>query len=286
MKKQNPSAASKYFKEAESKSNTELIDEIFLMTNQSSVDELDTDKVTAYLEMLDERAPIEEPLGIDEAEAWKRVLEQVEEIDPVSESSPNSPDRKIRSHRTHRVILRTLSAAVILIMALCIVAFASGVNPFETVVKWTGDLIFFARNPSGELELPEGTEAEYRSLREALDENGMEDAMCPSWIPKDYALDNIKVKQTSQQGKITAFYSSERGNIAIIITIAYSERGRNVLESEESQYDDFIVGGDVFSISSNNELIESFASIEVFDYCIAGNITLEELKTIIQSLYR
>jgi hypothetical protein len=286
VKKEKLSAASKSKLEAETKSNTELIDELIFMTSHSSVDDLDAEKVAAYLETLDERASIDEPLGENEADAWERVLEKTEVGNAISDKLPEQDEQRHRARRTGKILHSVLLAAAFALVLSCVVAFAAGVNPFETVVKVAGDLIFFARNPSGELELPESTETEYRSLREALNDNGMTEAMSPSWIPKDYSLDNITVKSTGQMCKVSALFSANNGNIAIIISNASSASGINAVESEEQQFDDYEVHGESFSISKNNTLMQSVATIGPYDYRIAGNISLEELEIIIQSLFR
>ena len=286
MKKEKLSAASKSKLEAETKSNTELIDELIFMTSHSSVDDLDAEKVAAYLETLDERAPIDEPLGENEADAWERVLEKTEVGNTISDKLPEQDERRHRARRTGKILHSALLAAAFALVLSCVVAFAAGINPFETVVKVAGDLIFFARNPSGELELPEGTESEYRSLREALDANGMEDALCPSWIPKDCSLNDIQIKKTVNAIKCSAMYSSELKEITVIISYNGSEANAGAVEGDELGYEEYVVGNDTFFITSNIEYVRANANIDKYQYRVRGNINKEEMRNIIQSLYR
>lgn len=286
MKKEKLSAASKSKLEAETKSNTEMIDELIFMTSHSSVEDLDVDKVAAYLEMLDERAPIDEPLGENEADTWERVLERTAVADSLTDEVPRRAVRKRRVSHIGKIMRGVVVAAAIIIAFSCIAAFASGANPFETVVKVAGDLIFFARNPSGELELPEGSETEYKSLRKALDATGMEDAMCPSWIPKDYSVEMITAKKTSLSQKVTGSYSSDRGEIVITITRVLSDVSRGTIEVEKNGYEMMDQNGDMFYISDNVDMVQAYATIDSYEYYLIGNIDRYELKTIIQSLYR
>ena len=163
---------------------------------------------------------------------------------------------------------------------------ASGFDPIQSVVKWTGDLLFITRNPGGELELPEGTESEYHSLREALDQNGMEDALCPSWIPSDYNLHNISVKRSSRALKITAFYSSELGSITTIVTNGFAVETIETIEIDESGETKYEYEGCIFDLTHNFDYLQANASIGEYRYTIIGTIQKEEMESIIQSLFR
>ena len=286
MKKEKLSAASKSKLEAETKSNTELIDELIFMTSHSSVDDLDAEKVTAYLETLDERAPIDEPLGENEADAWKRVLERTAVADSLTDEVPRKKEHKSGVNHLHKIIGRTLLVAVIIVAVLYVVALANGINPVESVIKWTGDLIFFARNPSGELELPESNEADYYSLREALDANGMDRALCPKWIPQDYSFDGVNVKSTTRSSKVTAYYVADRGVLSIVIMSSSSEAGVNAMESEDTDYLPYEIESDIFYISTNISYIRAYAEINSFRIELYGTLSEDEVKLIIQSLYR
>lgn len=286
MKKEKLSAASKSKLEAETKSNTELIDELIFMTSHSSVDDLDAEKVTAYLETLDERAPIDEPLGENEADAWERVLEKTEVGNTISDKLPEQDERRHRSRRTGKILHSALLAAAFALVLSCVVAFAAGVNPFETVVKVAGDLIFFARNPSGELELPEGTEAEYRSLREALDANGMEDALCPKWIPKGYALQNTNVKRTQRVVKVSALYMFNESEFSIMISNNQTDIGTLIVEADSSGYEEYVFNDSTFYLTDNLGVVQATGNFGLYNYTIVGNIGINDMKNIIQSLLR
>jgi hypothetical protein len=153
-------------------------------------------------------------------------------------------------------------------------------------VKWTGDLLFISRNPSGELELPEGSESEYRSLREALDQNGAEDALCPNWIPSDYAIDSIFCQTTQYMNRYYAMYISNRGELSIMVTKYESDSGYHMIEIEENGYEEYNVEGMIFIISSNYNIIQAEGSLGSYKYSFLGSIEEDEMRSIIQSLFR
>ena len=293
MKKEKLSAASKSKLEAETKSNTELIDELIFMTSHSSVDDLDAEKVAAYLGTLDERAPIDVPLGENEADAWERVLEKTEVGNTISDKLPEQDERRRRSRRTGKILHSALLAAAFALVLSCVVAFAAGVNPFETVVKVAGDLIFFARNPSGELELPEGAQSNYRTIPEALQQNNIMDAMYPSWVPSDYHIDNINVKVTTFSVKLSAFFLSERGDMAIVISKDLSNSGGNTIEINGVEDENYLlnesilfkVNNDCFYLTHNMDINQITGTVGSYSYSVWGKIDEQEAKRVIQSLY-
>ena len=284
MKKQNP--ASEPSTEAKQKSNTELLNEISFILEHSSAEDMDLDTVLNNLDILDERAPIE--VGEIPGDSWETIYADYQRRQEEKKEDRETADESKKGLRKpRRVLLRTLYAAVLIVLLLFAVAKASGFDPIQSVVKWTGDLLFISRNPSGELELPEGSESEYRSLREALDQNGAEDALCPSWIPSDYEIESINVKQSARLLKITAFYfSDDNGKITAIITKGFSNEMLEVAEADDDGYYDFEYKGIIFEISHNIDLTQANASIGDYRYSIAGTIAKEEMESIIRSLFR
>lgn len=283
MKKQNP--ASEPSTEAKQKSNTELLNEISFILEHSSAEDMDLDTVLNNLDILDERAPIE----IEEipGDSWESIYADYQRRQKEKKEDREAADESKKGLRKpRRVLLRTLYAAVLIVLLLFAVAKASGFDPIQSVVKWTGDLLFISRNPSGELELPEGSESEYRSLREALDQNGAEDALCPSWIPSDYALEQVSVLSTRRMTKLLAGYSSDRGELSIIISTGHStEQTSNVVETDNKEIEEYIFNHDFFYLSSNMNYNGFHADIGEYRYSVIGNVSTEELKSIIQSLY-
>jgi len=284
VKKQNP--ASEPSTEAKQKSNTELLNEISFILEHSSVEDMDLDTVLNNLDILDERAPIE--VGEIPGDSWETIYADYQRRQEEKEEDRETADESKKGLRKpRRVLLRTLYAAVLIVLLLFAVAKASGFDPIQSVVKWTGDLLFISRNPSGELELPEGAESEYRSLREALDQNGAEDALCPSWIPSDYEIYRISVKRSARLIKIAAFYSSKSdGSITVMISKGFSNEILEITEADENGYDDYRLNGILFEITHNNDLTQANSSIGDYRYSFVGTINMEEMKSIIQSLFR
>lgn len=272
------------------KTNTELMDEIVFMLENSSDEELDVNALEAKLALLDERAPIEE--SYDPDASWNALIEKYpfmaasEEKNaaeaPAEPAEPRQPEKKKKGRIT---VLRTLEVAVIAAALLVLFANASGHNPIETITKWTGDIFSITANTGGSLTLPENVEGEYRSLREALDENGAQDALCPTWIPKGFALESVEVTGETRQKVFWAVYSCADKEITVSISTQISQNVSSWLETEEHTYIKYRINEDTFHIFANANYIRAFCSRDGYNYTVWGHIAQEELLSIVDSLY-
>ena len=110
--------------------------------------------------------------------------------------------------------------------------------------------------------------------------------MCPKWIPKGYSIALIDVKKTNQANKASAVYSSDQNELIVRVSTAYSEDGLSSIEADESEYQVFEFNGDLFYISFNFDVLQSFGMVGNYKYSIIGTMNKKEMEIIIQSLYR
>ena len=165
--------------EKTSPSNLELLDEIDRMLESNSEDTLDTEKLERYLALLQERAPV-----MKNYDPCQTLAELEKDYPALFSACPNAAaDRRKPAHFA-RVAEIVVAAALILTVS----AKAFGHDPFETVYRWTKDVIQMYSSPSGSTELPDPTGGGYRSLKEALATNSEDTSVCPAWVPEDYTL--------------------------------------------------------------------------------------------------
>ena len=69
--------------------------------------------------------------------------------------------------------------------------------------------------PCGVLSFPEGSDSPYRSLADALTANKFCADHLPTWIPKDFSIENIDEKSNSKMYRLSAEYVSLRGSLQI-----------------------------------------------------------------------
>lgn len=268
---------------AHEKSNTELLQEIEDTLRSGTVEDMDTDKIEYYLSILQERAPVEE--DYDPEQQWS----ELREAHPLIFSVEDTPSEKKRKY--HRLSpLRTLRLALaVLTMVVCfmVTANALGFNPVQSAISWAEGVIQTCFNPSGIMELPEDTQSEYRSLKEALTANGMDADKLPGWIPKDYSLNDVTVRQIDGMTKCVGIYTAERGELVIRV-VAYSTENIAAKEERETSTDEKIFkhNGMEYYLIPNDMWNKAEWNDGLISFTISGQISDEEIKAMIQSIKR
>ena len=89
--------------------------------------------------------------------------------------------------------------------------------------------------PCGVLSFPEDSDSPYRSLADTLTANKFCADHLPTWIPKDFSIENIDEKSNSKMYRISAEYVSLRGSLQIRALIT----SNNVLHFMEKDTDGY-----------------------------------------------
>lgn len=266
------------------KTDKELMDEIIFLLDNASAETLDTDAVRAKLSVIDERDPAEEKF--DPEKEWKAFIE-ANPFDANDEAKTDGAEAQpVRRRKGILTVLRVFEVAVVLAAALVLFSGAANESPIDTIVRWTGDLFLANANRSGELELPANCESEYHSLREALDKNGAQDALCPTWIPERFVLESVEVKTAKARKMFIAIYKDNADEIVISISMRDSVWIKNMLETTEDTYVEEIINGDTFYVLSNIDCSTVFCSKDGYGYNILCDTSREEMILLMESLYK
>lgn len=263
-------------KDFSSKSNLELLNEIDAILENCAADDADMDKVLENLDTLQRRAPVMQEHHAEAA--WEEMAEKYPIVDQVEENS-----RKKLKRKGKKWLLHLASAAACILLAVAVTASAMGYNPFQSILRWGRDVVQVFGNPSGALEMPEGGDSEYTSLREALDLNGAEDAQCPTWIPKDYALSYVTVRQKDTGAKFTAVFYAERGDLVVTVQNLVIQDWTAIMEREETDEKTLLeIDGTTYITVPNANYIKAFWNDDQYIYTIRGNITEAELESLLK----
>lgn len=271
------------------KTNAQLLDDLERLLDCQEAEDLDVDQLEACLDALQERAPVME--DFDPASIMARLQaehpalfesEEKENEEKEAISSPDASPRPVRRSGRARRILRRVEIAAALIVVLCIGASAVGLNPFQAITQWASEVLHIGRNPSGVMELPEGTASEYRSLEEALAAYGVDPSGCPTWVPEDYALYNVSVQDSSASLKFIALYVADRGELYIRATQFDDDSSIN-LEKKIGGYI-YTLNHVDFDIVENNSSANITWQIGSYLYTITGSLEKEEILNIINSI--
>lgn len=271
------------------KTNAQLLDDLERLLDCQEAEDLDVDQLEACLDALQERAPVME--DFDPASIMARLQaehpalfesDEKENEEKEAISSPDASPRPVRRSGRARRILRRVEIAAALIVVLCIGASAVGLNPFQAITQWASEVLHIGRNPSGVMELPEGTASEYRSLEEALAAYGVDPSGCPTWVPEDYALKSINVINADGGLKFITLYSSDRGEMYIRVT-QFEDGAASALEKDEGGYT-YNHNGIEFELVENRDVSKASWQIGSTVFAITGELNTSEITKMVDSI--
>lgn len=263
---------------------TEELEEILRLDAEAPErQESDTETLINVMEVLAKR---KKNIGRTENTAQRAYESFQKNYLPEIEDNINAHNRKGTKKKKPLCWLRGLSvaAAVLVVVFLgSVTAKAFGYDIWEAVVQWTQDTFHFGdgrQNSDGP-----GTDGdlEHASLQEVLVNAGIAEPLVPTWIPDGYQLTDIRVDESPLQDVYRAQYIF--GKKELMITV------RNHLNSDPQyveQSDDHVeiyeVNGIEYYLLANNERIRAVWINSSFECYILGDLTIEELKQMIDSI--
>lgn len=268
------------------KSNTELL---ALMGDLLELPEeqFDPELFDAAQDLLDERAPV--CVSVDPqaaAEDFRRRYGDLLAEIPAQAPKAAPAARKRRAPR--RIFSGLVAAVLIVLLANSIVAVASRQNPLQAVFDFGETLVrTVTQGASGTLELKEGAEG-FRSIEEAYEVTGAQNAMNLSWVPSRFELERVDAQlvesYNSNYYMYIAYFESDDGEL--VFSVTGSPHNANSLYNEKnptgSEY--ILIDGIEFDVAENNGRAQAQWSHEGYEYMLSGNITLSEVNTIISTL--
>lgn len=254
-------------------SNLELLDEIDRMLETETEDALDTEKLERYLALLQDHAPV-----LEDYDPRQTLAELNKDYPALFSARRNAAAGRRKPARFARVAEIVVAAVLILTVS----AKAFGHDPFETVYRWTKDVIQIYRGPSGTTELPETTGGGYRSLKEALAKSGEDTSVCPAWVPKDYTLVKVLVSGSELTKVYSAVYDSARGELLVDIT-RHSSNSVEYVEKDGGGKTYSKNGVTYYLITNNGDSSIGWQTGK-YSCAINGKLSEDELKQMIDSI--
>lgn len=264
----------------ENRSNTELLEEIDRIMEQG--ENMDVERVEYLLAALQERAPVME--DYDPVKQWEKVQEDhpLFFTEDVLDTMPTK--KKVLRGNFFKKASRICQIAATLLLVIVITANAAGVNPVQAVIRWADGVVQMYGNPSGVMELTTAVEGSaYKSLEEALIAAEIDPHTVPDWIPKDYTLRDVKIRENDNMVRYSATYSSERGDLSIRVVKHKDTKWVTISEHDEGGY--LYQHNEIERyIISNYEQVKAGWALDNIVYSISGQITETELLKMIDSI--
>lgn len=254
----------------------ELASAMERMLDDMTEEDYDPELLNAYLDALDEKAPMPE---VPDAEAsFARFRKKLLSI--VPEQQNTAPAHRVRGRSLRRVVV-TVAATVALLFALMVGAQAAGLDVFGNLAKWTDDLFWFLPSPG------QGETSEYYSLfQEALENQSLPKELAPTWYPEGFTAGEPEVwdDETGLAVQL-AFNNAEDGrSFAISVDRLDISPSADFFEKDTSPVEIYTSLDKTFYIFSNvNATIAVWGNGDI-SFSIIGNLSVEEIKGIINSM--
>lgn len=225
------------------------------------------------------------------------VADKRDNTDLLLEPAPLSSEAKSPVHRIKkRRLCRTVAIAAVIaaLIALTVPVALGYVNIFEMIGQWTDDYFHFAPANGGlgsltatsSIAAPQNTE--FNTPKDALNAYGVKQSVLPNWYPNGFSLSESSVftQEAANMNEFTFLYSNTESAIVLSFTQHVdSFIGSNDYQKDVGPVQEYRVNNIVHYLYTNAG--QSCASwyIENVECSINGDISMEELKEMIDSIY-
>lgn len=214
-------------------------------------------------------------------EAWESFNEHylpVEEEEYPAKKAANGTRPWLR-----RMI--AAAAVIVLLIAVPLTASAFGWETFwNAVATWAKETFSFVTGEQSGNSEPVKTDAlQFTSLQQALTETGHEGNFVPTWIPDGYDLIDITIGEAPEQKIYNAFYSKGETPLSIFVQ-AYLASDPQRIEIGEEPIEVYVASGVEYYIFENVDQTQIIWYTDSYECCISCELTMEEIKTMIDSI--
>lgn len=255
---------------------TEELEEILrLDAEMPEGQESDTDKILYIMEVLTERKRNNSHTGntaLDAFESFKQNYMPETDNNMIPVKTKRGCPRWVRS-------LTAAAAVLAILLAGSVTANAFGFNIWKAVVQWTQETFHFGEwgdsDPNNNLQ--------FDSLQKALEEGNTPAWLVPTYILDGFDLTEIKVEQTPLKKVYRAKYTGE-GKEFIIAVWDYLDGDPVFVEQSDGLVEEYEVSGVTYYIFTDVDLNKAKWINGSYECSISGNITIENLKMMIDSI--
>ena len=244
--------------------------------------ESDTELLLYVMEVLARRRNNSIITGNTAQEAWESFQKNYMPGEYLG-VEPKKKSKRIVAPWVRRLI--STAAVIALIVFIPISAKALGLDDIWSVfAHWAKETFSFVSGSNTAVSEPNViSEEAYSSLQNALEKSNRNPNLIPTWIPDGFVLEKIEKDVTPIQERYRAFYSNNGKALEIFIQVYINtdprklEQNDNLIEVYESNNIDFY-------IFTNFNQIRAVWITENFESYITGDVSLEEIKQMIDSI--
>lgn len=262
---------------------TEELQEILRMHAHGELEtEPDTDELYYIMEVLARRREEQDPEAFRSDE---EALEDFRKNYMPKEKSAVRPKVIRFPNRLLKTVAAVLALVLILAVGTSVTAEALHVDIWGKFASWTKEIFQFTNNPQGTTAAnPEQKyNAELKSLQDALEEHKIAEKLVPTWMPEGYKNIDLQIMRSPRVLNINAIYEKNDEQLIIKICQTIGVQAPQV-EKNDDFLELYVVDGVEYYIFSNTETLQAAWSNGEFECIIICDITLEEMKLMIDSI--
>ena len=258
---------------------TEELEEILrLDAEMPEGQESDTEKILYIMEVLAERKRNTSHTGNTALTAYESFKQHYM---PETDDTIILVKTRRRIPRWVRSFAATAAVLAFLLVGSSITSRAFGFNFWKTVIQWTQETFHFGQwgESKANNTLP------YASLQEALEKANVPVNLVPTTVPKGYVLADITAERSPLKKTYTAKYTN--GEKVLRITVRdYLDQSPYYVEQNDGLIEEYKVSEVSYYLFSNLEYNRAVWLYESYEYDISGDISIEELKEMINSIQK
>lgn len=253
----------------------------------------DVDYIKEILEVIQERETDDPEKQVDIDAAWQDFQEYIKDREETEAGKEEEPilERSCKtetSQNTHKrpKVFRYVLLAAALAIVLCGTAYAAGWNVFQALADWTAETFQFLTGQQG-APTPQNDPFEFMRLEVAA----LSDTpVIPRWAPEGTeAIGQLEVLSRKDRTRIRGTFAVENRDIEFTILIviynATPEAYSSTYQKDSSIEQPYSSGGITHYIMSNNKSTSVMWTNGCLEGHIQGNLTVEELHRMLDSIY-
>ena len=262
-------------------SPAELADTLELALDSMTEENYDPDLIDAYLDALDQKAPMPEEPQVEEAfKAFKSRLSVIP-FENKTAAQEHDSGHRARPRPFKRAIV-TIAATVSILFVLMIGAQATGIDVFGNLARWTDEVFFFIPSSSETYTLEFSA-----ALQEALEAQELPEELAPTWFPDGFTAGDVEIWDDDVSKAVgLTFTNSEERSFALFID-CYKEAetiGTLSFEKDAGHVEVYTSNNQTFYIMSNINTHSAIWADGNLIETITGDLSVDEIKAMIDSI--
>ena len=265
---------------------TEELKDILRLDAEKPIGQASDEELLLYImEVLAQRKRNSDNPGKTAHEAWESF--QKHYLPEEGMRLEHTAEAK-KAEKTPRLRLRRFVAAAAVIAILVSIPLTASAFRWEdvwnVVAKWLKETFsFVSGNEPNPSDPSPNNSKEYTSLQDALAKTNRDTDMVPTWIPAGYTLDRIIVDESPMQNIYTAMYRNGEQALKIRVQV-YLNTDPEKVEINDTLLETYKVSDIEYFIFSNNQQLRAVWIKGSYECYISGNLTIDEIKTMIDSI--